>query len=93
MTSGEIRNEQHYGNLEGRSSYLIAVTTHIVQHLEQIMDLGDGNVEDFFSYFTAVNADENPSSEGAKVKTKLKVHQECEITDIHFFDITRVGPA
>jgi hypothetical protein len=67
--SGQIRNEQHDGYLEGRSACLIAANRQIVNrlpeqfeesndgchYLEQIVDLGDGIIVDCFSYFTAID--------------------------------------
>jgi hypothetical protein len=74
-TIGQLKNEQHDGYLEGRSTYLIAADERIIKklpkqfhesndgyhYLEQILDIGDGIIKDCFSYFTATKEDRNPS--------------------------------
>ncbi len=106
-TTGQIRNEQHDGYLEGRSTYLIAANREIINrlpeqfkesndgyhYLEQILDLGDGIFKDCFSYFTTIDEDSKPSGSGSSIKTRLDVHHGDQTKDINIFDITRVGPA
>ena len=107
-TTGQIRNEQHDGYIEGRSTYLIAASRQIVNrlpkdfnesmnegynYLEQILDLGDGIINDCFSYFTAIDEDSKPSGSGASIKATLSVQHDSQTQDIDIFDITRVGPA
>jgi hypothetical protein len=87
-TTGQIRNEQQDGHLEGRSTFLIAANRRMINrlpelfqelndgchYLEQIMDLGNGIMTDCFSFFApAIDEDSKPSGSGANTKTKLDV--------------------
>jgi hypothetical protein len=88
-TSGKIRNEQHDGYIEDRSTYLIAANREIINRLpeqfaelndgchhldEQTLDIGDGMFKDCFTSFATSNKDSKPSGTGASVKTKITVH-------------------
>ena len=102
-----MRNEQHDGYLEGRSTFLIASNRRIINrfptqfdesndgyhYLEQILDLGDGIITDCFSFFTATEEESKPSGSGAKIKTKLNGQDGDETKEICIFEINRVGPA
>ena len=106
-TTGQMRNEQHDGHLEGRSALLIASNRRTINRfptqfhesndghhcLEQILDLGDGIITDCFSFFTATEEESKPSGSGAKIKTKLTMQDGDETKEICIFDINRVGPA
>jgi hypothetical protein len=102
-----MRNEQHDGYLEGRSTFLIASNRRIINslptqfhesndehhYLEQILDPGDGIITDCFSFFTAIEEDSKPSGSGAKINSKLNIQDGDETKEICIFDINRVGPA
>lgn len=60
--------------------------------LEQILDQGDGIINNCVSDFTASNDDSKPSGTGANIKTKITAHQGTQTKDIDVFDITKVGP-
>jgi hypothetical protein len=67
-TVGQIKNKQHNGCLEGQSMCLITANKGIIDRLpeqfdqwndgchypEQILDLGDRNFRDCFTYFAAI---------------------------------------
>ena len=77
-TTWQIRNEQHDGYLEGRSTFLIAASRRIINrlpeqfqesndgyhYLEQFMDLGNGIIKDCLSFLTAIDQDSKPSGSG-----------------------------
>jgi hypothetical protein len=106
-TVGQIWNEQHDGYLEGQSTYLIAASSQIIDrlptqfdesndgfhYLEQILDIGDGDIRDCFSYFAAINDDRKPSGSGAKIKTTLQICHSNEIRNIDIFDVNYIGPS
>jgi hypothetical protein len=84
-TSGQIKNQQHDGYLEVRCTCLVAAKERVIkrlpqqfnesndrhQHLEQILDIGDGMIKHCFSYFTEPTEDRNkPIGTGVKVKTR-----------------------
>jgi hypothetical protein len=104
---GQIRNAQHDRHPEGRSTFLIAADKRTIDklskefeetddgfhHLEQILDLADGNVKDSFSHFTATDEDREPSGNGSVMKTPAKIKHSDTMKDINAFDITNIGPA
>jgi hypothetical protein len=80
-TTGQICNKEHEGYLEGRSTYLIAASRKINDrlphkfeesndgYLEQILDNGDGIIDDCFTYFTArPEGDQKQPGKGAQAK-------------------------
>ena len=104
-TTGQIRNEEHDGYFEGRSTYFIAANRRTVKrlpeqlyesndryhYLEQILDLGDRIFSNCF--FTSIHGDSIPSGTGANIRTKLNLHHGTQTQDLKTFDATRVCPA
>jgi hypothetical protein len=104
--TGKVRNQQPDGCLEGRSTCVIAANERITQRLptnfdksndgchclEQILDPGDRNFKDCFSYFTKSKEDRKPSGEGAQIKTTLEVQHGDETKNINIFDINNIDP-
>jgi hypothetical protein len=87
--SGQIRNEQHDGCVEGRSACLIAANRESINKLpeqfaesndwchclEQTPDVGDGTFKDCFTSFATSNNFSKPSGTGASIKMTLTVQQ------------------
>ena len=106
-TSGQIRNDQHDGYLEGRSTYLIAADKRVIDripkqfdesndgyhHLEQILDTADGIFEDCFSFFTVKQVDRKPSGHGAKIKMTVIVNKDGINKEIDVIDVSGINPA
>ena len=100
---GQIKSEQH----NGRSTFLIVPEERVITklpkqfnawndgftYLEQILDIGDGIIQDCFSYFTATNDDWKPRGTRAQIKAPIIVTHEGREKEIDIFDNSSFGPS
>jgi hypothetical protein len=105
--SGQLRNEEHDGYLEGCSTYLITAKARVINrlprqydesndgyhYLEQILDVNNGTIEDCFTYFTAQTEERKQKGKGTKIKTKVNIQHKGQQKEIAVFDVASIGPA